>query len=132
MKTQLPDAPSLEVELVHGELLENNRWDAGYYDHAFRENEKRLSKLGAVLLPALRLTLAQGCELRLVITLPRVFKNNNARMAIVYLVRTATPDANRRVLLAEVREKWRDTDGVERTTDLYGELERIIDCHLET
>ena len=132
MKTQLPDAPSLEVELVHGELLENNRWDAGYYDHAFRENEKRLSKLGAVLLPALRLTLAQGCELRLAITLPRVFKNNNARMAIVYLVRTATPDANRRVLLAEVREKWRDRDGVERTTDLYVELERIIDCYLET
>ncbi len=51
---------------------------------------------------------------------------------IVYLVRTPTLDENRRVLLAEVREKWRDTDGVERTTDLYGELERIIDSYLAT
>ena len=58
--------------------------------------------------------------------------SNNARMAIVYLVRTPTPAANRRVWCAEVREKWRDTDGVERTTDLYGELERIIDHYLET
>src|SRR5439155_7608139 len=39
-------------------------------------------------LPALRLALARECELRLVITLPRVFRYNNARMAIVYLVRT--------------------------------------------
>src|SRR6266516_4829877 len=57
-------------------------------------------------LPALRLVLGRGSELRLVITLPRIFKNNNARMAIVYLVHTPTPDANRRILLAEVREKW--------------------------
>ncbi len=83
-------------------------------------------------LPALRLAVAKECELCLVLTLPRVFKNNNARMAIVYLVRTSTPDANRRVLLAEVREKWRDSDGVKRTTDLCGELERIIDHFLET
>jgi len=83
-------------------------------------------------LPALRLVLGRGSELRLVITLPRIFKNNNARMAIVYLVRTPTPDANRRILLAEVREKWRDTYGVERTTDLYGELESIVDRCLET
>ncbi len=52
-------------------------------------------------LPALRLALARECELRLVITLPRVFKNNNARMAIVYLVRAPKPAANRKVLLAE-------------------------------
>ena len=83
-------------------------------------------------LPALRLAMARECELRLVLTLPRVFKNNNARMAIVYLVRTPTPDEKSRILLAEVREKWRDTDGVERTTDLYGELERIIDSYLAT
>src|SRR3989442_1253329 len=48
MKTQLPDAPTLEVELVQRDLRENNRWDAGYYDHAFRENENRLTELGAV------------------------------------------------------------------------------------
>ena len=43
-------------------------------------------------MPALRLELARDCELRLVITLPRAFKDNNARMAIVYLVRRPTPD----------------------------------------
>src|SRR5437899_6074156 len=47
MKTQLPDAPRLEVKLVQRDIVENNRWDAGYYDHAFRENEKRLTELGA-------------------------------------------------------------------------------------
>jgi hypothetical protein len=83
-------------------------------------------------LPALRLALAQECELRLVITLPRVFRNNNARMAMLYLVRTPRPKANGKLVLAEVREKWRDADGLERTTDLYGELERIVDTHLET
>jgi hypothetical protein len=48
MKTQLPDAPILLVETVHGHIEVNNRWDAGYYDHAFHENEKRLTELGAV------------------------------------------------------------------------------------
>ena len=48
MKTQLPDAPRLSVETVYGDIQKNNRWDAGYYDHAFRENEKRLTELGAV------------------------------------------------------------------------------------
>jgi len=41
MKTELPDAPRLVVELVRGDILEDNRWDAGYYDHSFRENERK-------------------------------------------------------------------------------------------
>jgi hypothetical protein len=83
-------------------------------------------------MPALRLELARHCELRLVITLPRVFKDNNARMAIVYLVRTPRPALNRKVALLEVREKWRDLDGLEQTTDLFGELETIVSHQLET
>jgi methylase of polypeptide subunit release factors len=83
-------------------------------------------------MPALRLELARHCELRLVITLPRVFKDNNARMAIVYLVRTTRPALNRKVALLEVQEKWRDLDGLEQTTDLFGELETIVGHHLET
>lgn len=82
-------------------------------------------------MPALRLAVARGCELRLIITLPRAFKDNNARMAIVYLVRSSRPAANRKTVLAEVREKWRDADGVERMTDLFGELETIIGNHLD-
>jgi type I restriction-modification system DNA methylase subunit len=82
-------------------------------------------------MPALRLELARECELRLIITLPRAFKDNNARMAIVYLVRNPCPASNRKILLAEVREKWRDAGNTERTTDLFGELETIVGNHLD-
>ncbi len=82
-------------------------------------------------MPALREELAWDCELRLVIALPRVFKDNNARMGIVYLVRTPRPAPNRKIALVELRERWRDSDGVEQPTDLFGELETIIGHHLE-
>ena len=81
-------------------------------------------------MPGLRMALADDCELRLIITLPRVFKDNNARMAIVYLARSPRPASNRKVVLAEVREKWKDSDGAEQTTDLFGELETIVTHHL--
>jgi type I restriction-modification system DNA methylase subunit len=77
-------------------------------------------------MPALRQAVARDCDLRLVVILPRVFKDNNARMAIVYLVRNPRPSTQRKVVLAEVREKWRDADNVEQTTDLFGELEGIV------
>ena len=79
---------------------------------------------------ALRMALACEGELRLVVTLPRAFKDNNARMAIVYLVRRPRPAPNRKTVLAEVREKWWDADGAEKTTDLFGELETIVGHHL--
>jgi hypothetical protein len=82
-------------------------------------------------MPALRLTIARECDLRLVITLPRVFKDNNARMAIVYLRRTPRPAPNRKVALAEVREKWQEPGKDEQPTDLFGELETIVSNHLD-
>ena len=82
-------------------------------------------------MPALRLALARECDLRLVITLPRVFKDNNARMAIVHLVRTSRPALNRKVALAEVREKWQEPGKDEQPTDLFGELETIVSNHLD-
>ncbi len=82
-------------------------------------------------MPALRLAVARECELRLVVTLPRVFKDNNARMAIVYIMRSARPAPKRNIVLAEVREKWHDAENVERTTDLFGELETIVGKHWE-
>lgn len=82
-------------------------------------------------IPALRLALASQCDLRLVITLPRVFKDNNARMAIVYLLRTSRPAPNRKVALAEVREKWQEPGEDEQPTDLFGELETIVNNHLD-
>jgi tRNA1(Val) A37 N6-methylase TrmN6 len=81
-------------------------------------------------MPALRLEIARKCDLRLVITLPRVFKDNNARMAIVYLTRTSCPAPNRKVALAEVWEKWQEPGKDEQPTDLFGELETIVSNHL--
>jgi len=81
-------------------------------------------------IPALRLELARECDLRLVITLPRVFKDNNARMAIVYMIRTSRLASNRKVALAEVREKWQVPGQAEQQTNLFGELETIVSNHL--
>ncbi len=82
-------------------------------------------------MPALRLELARSCDLQFVITLPRVFKDNNARMAIVYLVRTARPAPNRRVVLAEVRERWQEPGKDEQSADLFGALEAIVSSNLD-
>jgi type I restriction-modification system DNA methylase subunit len=80
-------------------------------------------------MPALRRELADQCDLRMIITLPRVFKDNNARMAIVYLVRNPRPAANAKVILAEVREKWANPRKGEQPTDLFGEIETIVNHH---
>ena len=81
---------------------------------------------------ALRLALARECDLRLVISLPRVFKDNNARVAIVYAIRTARPAPNRKVRLVEVREKWQEPGEAEQPTDLFGELETVVNHHLDS
>jgi hypothetical protein len=81
-------------------------------------------------MPELRANLLRECELRAVISLPRVFRNNNARMAIIYLVRNPGRQAKRKVLLASVQSTWKDDAGTEQTTDLFGELETIVDRYL--
>ena len=45
---ELPDAPTLEVEIGRPELLRHNRWNAGYFEERFRQNEKQLKKLHSV------------------------------------------------------------------------------------
>lgn len=79
-------------------------------------------------MPMLRREIEDQCELRAIIKLPRVFRSNNARMAILYLARSSSPRANNKVFVAEVREKWKDPQGVDRTTDLFGELESLVDA----
>ncbi len=44
----LPDAPTLEVKIARPELLRHNRWNAGYFEERFRQNEKKLKKLNSV------------------------------------------------------------------------------------
>lgn len=82
-------------------------------------------------MPTLREALLKECELRAVISLPRVFKNNNARMAVVYLVRGVPARARRKVLLAEVREHWTDAEGKQQATDVFGEMEEVVSRFLD-
>ena len=51
-------------------------------------------------------------------------------MAILYLVRSPQWNASRKVLLASVQSAWKDEAGVEHPTDLFGELETIVDRYL--
>ena len=45
---ELPHAPTLEVEIGRPELMRHNRWNAGYFEERFRQNEKKLKKLRSV------------------------------------------------------------------------------------
>ena len=81
-------------------------------------------------MPALRLELARECDLRLVITLPRVFKDNHARMAIVYLGALRAPPPIARWCWRRC-EKWQEPGKDEQPTDLFGELETIVSNHLD-
>ncbi len=51
-------------------------------------------------------------------------------MAIIYLVRNPQWNPNRKVLLASIQSVWKDETGVEHPTDLFGELETIVDRYL--
>jgi hypothetical protein len=42
---KLPDAPTLEVQIARPELMRHNRWNAGYFEERFRQNEKQLKQL---------------------------------------------------------------------------------------
>ncbi len=45
---ELPNAPSTEVTIAKTELTGHNRWNAGYFQERFRQNEKKLKKLRSV------------------------------------------------------------------------------------
>jgi len=45
---ELPDAPTLEVKIGRPELLRHNRWNAGYFEERFRQNERKLKNLRSV------------------------------------------------------------------------------------
>jgi hypothetical protein len=88
------------------------------------------------------------CELRAIISLPRVFKNNKAKMSLLYMLRTgvwsreratlAPWTTERGVFLASIPEKVQESDptveGAYRVVpaNIYGELERLVDLYQET
>lgn len=137
-----PDAPTLEVRIAQRELMTHNRWNAGYFEERFRRNEKTLRKLGSVRLGdfipeqlpdgSKGITYGQvGARKPSPRGRVRYLQVINARMAIVPLVRCPSPAAPRKTVLAEVREKWWDADGTEKTTDLLGELETVVGHQVE-
>jgi hypothetical protein len=89
------------------------------------------------------------CELRAVISLPRVFKNNKAKMSVLYMVRTGVWDReretvapwapDRRALLASIPETVVEPDpeseaeGATREvpSNVYAELEQLVDHYRE-
>lgn len=79
--------------------------------------------LAAEKFESLREEVLAGCEPRAVVTLPRLFRNNEARMSIVSLVRTASPDRSRRVFLASVPD--------DQDVNVVAELEALTDRALE-
>jgi type I restriction-modification system DNA methylase subunit len=78
-------------------------------------------------MPALREALLKECDLRAVIALPRVFKTNHARMAIVLMVRGTPAQRWHRSFMAGIEDRWVDSEGRCQATDFYGELERVVD-----
>ena len=82
-------------------------------------------------MPQLRLEVLRECELRALISLPRVFRNNNARMAVLYMIRNPQWNRRRKVLLASLLPEWQDEQGEKRTTDLFAELETTVDRYRE-
>jgi N-6 DNA Methylase len=77
--------------------------------------------------PQLRHEILRECELRAIISLPRVFKNNHAQMAVLYLARNTRWNAEHKVLMASVRPTWVDDKGEAQQTNLFAELEMIVD-----
>ena len=89
------------------------------------------------------------CELRAVISLPRVFKNNKAKMSLLHMIRTGVWDReqatvapwapDRRLLLASIPETVNEPDPeseVEGATrdvpsNVYAELEQLVDHYRE-
>ena len=78
-------------------------------------------------MPELRHELLRECELRAVISLPRVFNNNNARMAVVYLARNPRWNREQRVLMASVASTWQDEDRDVYDTGIAAALESLVD-----
>ncbi len=89
------------------------------------------------------------CELHAAISLPRVFKNNEAKMSLLYMIRTGEWDRergtvapwspDRRMLMASIPEKVEEPDpeseieGAMREvpSNVYAELEQLVDHYRE-
>lgn len=59
---------------------------------------------------SLRDEIMRHCQIKLIVSLPRLFKGNNASMAVVYIVRSSEPDKEQEALLASIPLEYKYTD----------------------
>jgi type I restriction-modification system DNA methylase subunit len=74
----------------------------------------------------LREEVADCCELNAIVSLPRIFKNNNARMSILFMTQTKKKDSKKEVLLASIPLKVKPEDGKEESVNINAEFEYIL------
>jgi len=72
----------------------------------------------------------KNCQVNTVVSLPRIFKNNNAQMSIIYLKKTKKRDKKRKTLLASIPLKVPKEDG-EESVNINSELANILTAYKE-
>ncbi|MCI0595594.1 MAG: SAM-dependent methyltransferase, partial [candidate division Zixibacteria bacterium] len=75
----------------------------------------------------LRDEVARQCQLRAIVSLPRIFKNNSAKMSILFMHRTKRKNFDRKVLLASIPLKGVTENGKEETVNINAEFDYILD-----
>jgi hypothetical protein len=79
----------------------------------------------------LRDEIMRHCQIKLIVSLPRLFKGNNASMAVIYMVRSREPDREQEVLLASIPLEYEYTDEetgetIYERVNIEAELDRIL------
>jgi type I restriction-modification system DNA methylase subunit len=72
----------------------------------------------------------KNCQVNAIISLPRIFKNNNAQMSIIYLKKTRKKDKKRNTLLASIPLKV-PKEGEEEAVNINSELANILTTYKE-
>ncbi|MCJ7496901.1 MAG: N-6 DNA methylase, partial [candidate division Zixibacteria bacterium] len=78
----------------------------------------------------LRDDVIKNCQVNAIISLPRIFKNNNAQMSIIYLKKIKKKDKKRKILLASIPLKVPKEDG-EEIVNINSELSTILEEYRE-
>jgi type I restriction-modification system DNA methylase subunit len=72
----------------------------------------------------------RNCQINAIVSLPRIFKNNNAQMSIIYLKKTKCKDKKQKTLLASIPLKVAE-EGEEELVNINSELANILTTYRE-
>ncbi len=75
----------------------------------------------------LRDEVGKRCQLEAIVSLPRIFKNNNAQMSILYMTTGKKIKPEKNVLLATIPLKGISEDGKEETVNITAEFDYILE-----